>query len=176
MKKAFVVLLLLTLIFATAIAEEDDDYIEAWAMCQPDSYINIRRFAKKDAEVSGMLYLGDKVFLDGKTKRGFVHCVGLNNEDGEGWVAKGYLVYSEPTADGHKYEIKSNGRVAARRTVKGTRRRWLHDGDVITVYSISAEWCLTSEGFVKTDCIDLDQRMDIEPTDPDEMTWEDDAA
>ena len=153
----------------------ETEYTEAWVLCQPDSYINIRAFPKKDAEKSGYLMSGDRIFVDGSSKRGFMHVYGVT-EAGEGWVAKGYIVYSEPYADGHRYPVHAKGRVAARRTVNGTRRRWLHDGDILTVYMVSDEWCLTSQGFVKTEYIDLTSRQDCENVDPLGMTWEDEDA
>lgn len=157
-----------------AIAEENEDnWTEAWVLCQPDSWVNSRRFPKKDGEINAYLFSGTKIFLDGKQKRGFVHAVGMNSEDGDGWVSKGFIVYSEPVEDGHRYPVRATGRVAARRAVGGTRRRWLHDGDEVTVYMISDEWCLTNEGFVKTEFIDLDSRLDIDtPASPEDMTWE----
>lgn len=174
MKKALIALLLLALIFATTCYAEK--ITEAWVLCQPNSYINVRPFPKKDTERSGYLMSGDRIFIDGTEKRGYMHVYGIT-EAGEGWVFKGYIVYSEPYEDGHRYPIHAKGRVAARRTVGGTRRKWLHDGDILTVYMVSDEWCLTSQGFVKTEFIDLESRQDIdEPTDPDLMTWEDDAA
>lgn len=179
MKKRLVVLgLLLLLMFTvctTAIAGEDKYDTEAWVLCQPDSWVNSRRFPKKDGEINAYIFPGTRIFLDGKEKRGFVHAVGMNSEDGDGWVSKGFIVYSEPCEDGHVYPISSTGRVACRRSIGGTRRRWLYDGDILTVYMVSEEWCLTSEGFVKTEFIDLESRMDIDsPTDPDDMTWEED--
>ena len=176
---AFVVVIALTIIALfcpEAIAEDDEDWIEAWVLCQPDSWVNSRRFPKKDAEVNAYLFSGDKIFLDGKQKRGFAHCSGMNNEDGEGWVYKGFLVYSEPVPDGHVHPIDAKGRVACRRYVDGTRRCWVYDEDPVTVYMISDEWCLTNKGFIKTEFIDLTTRLDIsELTDPSEMTWEDET-
>lgn len=183
---SFIIALLMVigLVFAAAwigisigLAEEDEEYIEAWVLCQPNSWVNSRRFPKKDAEVNAYLDSGTKLYLDGKTKRGFAHCVGMNNEDGEGWVYKGFLVYSEPVPDGHVYPIDAKGRVACRRYVNGTRRCWAHKDDPVTVYMVSDEWCLTNKGFIKTEFIDLTTRLDIsKPTDPDEMTWEEEDA
>ena len=176
MKKALLwfALFLVLIVGTVSVHAEDDHYIEAWVLCQPDSYINIRSFAKKDAAVAGYLWSGDRIWLDGKSRKGFMHCVGMGIEPGDGWVAKGYIVYSEPREDGHVYRIDSNGRVAARRTVGGTRRRWMRNGDEVTVYMVSGEWCLTSQGFIKTDCIDLTTPIDIDNMDPDDMMWEED--
>lgn len=179
MKKALLALtLVLALIFAAfGMAEDyDDRYEDAWVLCQPDSYINIRTFANKRSEVAGYLYSGDHVLLDGATKNGYYHVI-VGVEAGEGWIKKGYVIRSKPERDGHVYPISANGRVAARRTVNGTRRRWMHDGDEVKVYMRSEEWCLTNQGFIITECIDLESRMDIDQmSDPEDMTWEDEAA
>ena len=177
MKRRLIALILvLALIFAIPIVSfAEEEYEEAWVLCQPDSWVNSRRFPKKDGEVNAHLFPGTKIFIDGKQKRGYIHAVGIMSEDGDGWVSKGFIVYSEPRQDGHVYQIRTTGRVACRRSIGGTRRRWLYDGDILTVYMVSDEWCLTSEGFVKTEFIDLESRQDIEnQTDPDDMTWEED--
>ena len=114
--------------------------------------------------------------MDGVSKNGYYHVI-VGVEAGEGWIKKGYVVHSKPERDGHVYPISANGRVAARRTVNGTRRRWMHDGDEVKVYMRSEDWCLTNQGFIKTECIDLESRMDIDQmSDPEDMTWEDEAA
>lgn len=159
----------ITLIFVTSAHGEE---IEAWVLCQPDSFIYVRSFPKKTSDPLGYLYSGDRVFLDGKAKGNFVHIINANTESGDGWVSKGYIVHSEPYEDGHVYRIEASGRVSARRTVGGTRRRWLHTNDIVTVYMVSEDWCLTSQGFIRTSCIDLSQRQDIDDMDPGEMTWE----
>lgn len=171
MKRRLIALLFfIALIFATTCHSEE--LTEAWVLCQPNSYINVRQFPKKTAEPTGYLMSGDLIFIDGTQKRGYMRIYGVT-EAGEAWVSKGYIVYSEPYEDGHRYPVRSKGRVAARRTIGGTRRRWLRDGDILTVYMVSDEWCLTSQGFVKTDFIALDSRVDIDtPTNPDDMTWE----
>ena len=157
MKKALIALVMvLALIFATtgSYAEKESGLKEAWVLCQPDSYINIRTNPKKNSEVSGYLLSGDKILTDGKQRNGYLHILGYT-ENGEGWVSKGYVVYSEAVQDGNQYKIDAKGRVACRRSVNGTRRRWLLNGDILTVYMVSDEWCLTSEGFVKTEFIDF---------------------
>ena len=172
MKKLIALALLIALIFSFTSANTEKKYTQAWVLCQPDSYINVRAFPKKTSEVIGRLFSGDYIYVDGKTKKGFAHC-DVAVEGGEGWVYKGFLVYSEPIPDGHVYPIEAKGRVACRRDVNGTRRCWVHNGDPVRVYMISDEWCLTNKGFIKTKFIDLTTRLDIsEPTDPATMSWE----
>lgn len=172
---AFVLFIALIFAICCTSSYAEEDYTMAWVLCQPDSWVNSRRFPKKDGEVNARLFPGDKILLDGKQKHGFMHAVGIASEDGDGWVSEGFIVYSEPNQDGHDHLVKAKGRVACRRSIGGTRRHWLRDGDILTVYLISDEWCLTNEGFVKTEFIDLESRVDIgESTNPDDMTWEND--
>lgn len=164
-------IVLLGCIYTIANAEEPTD---AWVLCQPDSYINVRYSHNKSSEVIGWLLSGDPIHLDGLEKNGYLHIVNFSNEYGEGWVAKGFVVRSEPVQDGHEYLVQAKGRVAARRTVEGHRRCWLHNNDILTVYMRSNDWCLTNQGFVKTEFIDLDCPLDIPTPSPDEMTVEED--
>ena len=65
---------------------------ERWAICQPDSYLNIREKPKKTANIGGWLYLGDRVETDGKMQNGYLHIVNASTESGDGWVAARYLM------------------------------------------------------------------------------------
>ena len=123
---------------------------EAWVLCQPDSYVNIRTKPKSKSKILGRRECGEKVELDGKVKNGFAHCINLALEDTEGWISTGYLVYSEPKAENCATEITSKGRVACRRSVDGKRRCWVKNGTPITVHYSSAEWSVTDKGFIKT--------------------------
>ena len=176
MKKRFVALFVVfAMIFSAGYADEYDHCVEAWVLCQPGSYVHVRSNPSRNSQDNGSLYSGDRIFLDGHTDNGFAHCVLMHNEAGEGWVSKGFIVYDKPLQDGRKYMIFANGRVACRRAIGGDRRKWLHDGDVLTVYMVSLEWCLTSQGFVKTDCIDLKNPIvEGRNLDPDGLLWEDD--
>ena len=172
MKKALIALFL-ALIFATTCCAEE--LTEAWILCQPDSRVNVRTKPKKSSAVSGYLYMGDRIFLDGEEKYGFVHCVDLGTEAGEGWVSEGFVIYSEPRPIGHDYCISAKGRVACRRSKNGSRRQWVRDGDIVRVYMAGDGWCLTNCGFIKSEFVDLNSRQDIlESSDPNEMTWEED--
>lgn len=138
--------LLLVLLFNRAWGEE------GWIMCQPDSYVNIRESPGKGGRVSGYLELGDAVQTDGH-RNGYTHVTGISSESGEGWVASGYIVTDEPQVETVDAWIDAEGRVACRRAIGGNRRKWLHAGDELTLYASSAEWSITSEGFVKTQYI-----------------------
>ena len=127
-----------------------------WILCQPDSWVYARTSPKKKSMELGRLECGEMVYTDGITKNGFVHVYDLNFESSEGWVSKGYVVYDEPYSPRFpETQIKSNGRVSARRTINGKRRCWVKDGQSVRVYMASKEWCVTNKGFIKTKFIEL---------------------
>ena len=127
-----------------------------WILCQPDSWVYARMNPKKKSMELGKLECGDMLYTDGRTKNGFLHVWGLTFETGEGWVSKGYIIYDEPFVPRFQdTQVKSNGRVSARRTINGKRRCWVKDGQSIKVYMASAEWCVTNKGFIKTKFIEL---------------------
>ncbi len=149
----FIVVIQCICFLSVGMAEED--LVQAWVLCQPDSWINIRGSASKDGSYEGMLISGDEIWTDGRSRNGYIHCENMTIEAGAGWVYEGYVVYSEPVAIDGYCRIISKGRVACRRTIDGTRRKWLKDGDMIFVYSASDEWALTDVGFVQCSYIDL---------------------
>jgi len=156
-KIALLILLVLAVIFINywfmthARAEER----ECWILCQPDSWVNTRIKPTKKSEELGRLECGDKILTDGKVKNGYLHVYGLWFEMGEGWVKKGYIVYDEPYKPPFvDNNIKSNGRVQARKTINGKRRCWLQDGQEIKVYMMTDEWAVTNKGYVQSKFIE----------------------
>lgn len=142
----FGMFLVLVLLFNRAWGEE------GWIMCQPDSFVNIRESPGKGGRVVGYLELGDAIQTGGH-RNGYTHVTGISNESGEGWVASGYIVTDAPQVETVAAKVDADGRVACRRAIGGNRRKWLHAGDALTLYASSAEWSITSEGFVKTQYI-----------------------
>lgn len=174
MKKFLLIFFLLIWFMCICAAGSKAD--DAWVLCQPDSYVNVRSNPKATASITGRLYAGDRVCLEGRTRNGYIHVSGVASEAGEGWVSEGFLVQNMPEEDGHIYRIEASGRVACRRGIDGTRRRWLRTDDVLMVYMRSDEWCLTSQGFVQTEYIDFSVPVDFHSElDPDDMTWEQDG-
>ena len=135
---------------------EDEDYEVAYAICAKDDHVNIRMFPNKKQDPIGFLDPGDEVWLDGRKKNGFVHCVGLGIEGGEGWVYAGYLVGDKPVAMNRSATIVSKGRLAARKCVDGKRTRWLKPLASVKVYFWSDEWCVTNCGYVRSEYLELD--------------------
>ena len=127
-----------------------------WVICQPGDYVNARINASGRSEIVGRYDAGDMVILDGKRKNGFLHVVDASFEVDECWVCEGYIVYDKPVyIGGDIFTVTSNGRLAARKRIGGQRRKWLNNGDEIRVWYMSDAWCVTDQGFVKTEYIDL---------------------
>jgi len=152
----FVVIFLLLIPLSEGIAEEDIYYV----LCTEEGRVNVRSSPRKEAWLDGYLYVGDAIVVDDHSN-GFAHSSDLSIESGEGWVSEGYLVKDAPTYDGGTYPIKSNGRVSCRQWINGKRSKWLDHGDSVTIIFRSDEWCLTTDGYVRTEFIDLDWRQDV---------------
>ena len=162
MRKRAIVLIVLAvaLILAKnqpyACCESEDGY---FTICQPDSSVCVREHAKRTSQQTGYLTLGDWVASDGRTENGYTHVIGIT-EAGEGWVFSGSLVEDEPVIEEKEARIKSNGRVACRRYVNGARRKWLKNGDKVVVYAWCEEWCITNQGFIKTEYLSAEQNTE----------------
>ena len=136
-------------------AEADAGTSTAWILCQPGDWVNVRRRASTRSESLGRLETGDTVRITGKTKDGFAHAL-VSLEEAEGWVFGGYLVFDEPVPmDGRTATVRSSGRVACRKCVEGGRRCWVNDGDQVSVFYRTAEWCVTNKGFIKTEYLEV---------------------
>lgn len=135
--------------------EHEEEYEIAYAICTKGDIVHIRPFPNTKHESCGWLDPGDIVYLDGKKKNGFLHCVGLNVESGEGWVHKGYLVKDEPIYVNKKATIVSKGKLRARKYVNGKRTRWLKPNATLIVYYWSDEWCSTNCGYVQSKYLQL---------------------
>lgn len=137
----------------TAFADQNEYYI----ICNPDSYVHVRKTPKKGGEETGQLYCGDRVVTDGKRKNGYLHCIDLSTEYGEGWVHLGYIVSDQPKIIEGYGIITSNGRVATRRWINGKRSSWIRDGTRVRILAISEEWTLTVRGFIKSEYLEVEQ-------------------
>ena len=136
----------LCIVLLCGVAAAETGYI----MCQPDSYVNIRLSPKNSAEVIGRYELGQEVQTDGKKRNGFLHLVDLGLEETEGWVFAGFVSRDGLTIRTVSARISAEGRVACRKSIKGNRRKWLHNGDLVTVYAFSDSWAVTNQGFIQT--------------------------
>lgn len=132
-----------------------DELHEAWVICQPGDYVNVRNKATRKSASCGYLECGDSFLTDGKTKNGFVRCYGIG-EAGEGWIHSGYVVYDEPIKVNRMGYSVSNGKLFSRRYIGGKTLHILHNLDEFKVYWWTEEWCVTDKGFIKSKFIELD--------------------
>lgn len=139
--------------FSEARADDYDDVTEAYVLCV--DYVNVRPFPNRKGDPLGRLESGDKVFLDGRKKNGFLHVIDTGMED-SGWVYAGYIVYDEPVRVYQSATIVSKGRLRARKYVNGKRTRWLKPLASVKVYWWSDEWCCTNCGYIQTKYLELD--------------------
>jgi hypothetical protein len=134
----------------------EEGYEIRYAICTKGDRVNVRPFPNTKSEPSGWLEPGDVVYLDGKKRNGFCHCVGLNTEAGDGWVHKGYLVDDPPELVNRTGVIAARSKVKARKNVGGARTRWLKPGGTVRVSYWSDIWCVTDCGYVMSKYIELD--------------------
>lgn len=146
MRKVFALLFFAVLIVSTATADESGLW-SVWVMCQPDSYVNVRDFPKTKAREAGYVELGQELKTDGVTRNGFLHIDGF---EGGGWIYSGFVSTDPVTVAMVDTEIMSKGRVACRRYINGTRRKWLKRGEKVTVYAFAYDWAVTDQGFVQS--------------------------
>ena len=154
------IILVLVIVGAICLIENvgfaEELYNEAYVICQPNDFVNVRERPSSRSTIVGRYETGDKVLLDGIEKGGFSHIVHTGLETEDAWICTAYLVYDKPEWANQSATVVSKGRLAARKNINGKRRCWLKNGDSVKVYWLSNEWCVTDRGFVKTDFIDLD--------------------
>lgn len=143
MKRIIIFLVCLFLVFPAA---ADPVYI----LCQPDSFVNVREFPKKTGNVCGRLELGQEVETDGVKKNGYLHIIGTGFEGIDTWVHAGFVTFYPVSVLTMQTEIVSKGRVACRRSIKGTRRKWLKNGTKTVIFAFADDWAITNQGFIQT--------------------------
>lgn len=140
--------------FASAKAGPYDNITEGYILC--DDFVYIRRHPNNKDEPLGRFETGDMVYLDGRKRNGYLHCIDLSLEMCEGWVSKRYIVYDKPIKVNQRATIVSKGRLAARKNVNGKRTRWLKPLASVMVYWWSDEWCVTDCGYLMTKYLELE--------------------
>lgn len=141
MKRFLIVLLCLLIVCVSAIADT------VYVLCQPDSFVYVRAFPVKGSEQAGYAELGDALETDGVKKNGFLHVGGF---EGDAWINIGFVTEYPVTIFNGKTQINSKGRVACRRSINGTRRKWLKDGTEVVIYAFADDWAVTNQGFIQT--------------------------
>lgn len=132
-----------------------EGYSERYAVCRPDDVVIVRERPKKTARAISELAPGQAVTVDGIEKNGYVHCIEMGSESGDGWVYGAYLVYEPPREVYLTGTVVSNGRLAARRWIGGPRVRWLKPMAEMRVYYLCGEWAVTSRGYVRSEFLEL---------------------
>jgi len=123
---------------------------EVWVLCQPESCVNLRAKPQKGAEIFGGTMCGSGLWTDGKQKGTWLHVVDLPAEESQGWISSRYIVYDRPEEINREMVVRADGRVACRKWIGGDVSGWANDGDRVTVYWKSADWAVTSRGYIKT--------------------------
>ena len=138
-------------------AQADGYQSEAWILCKPADWINVRLSPSKKSRSIGYLECGDNIWIDGKTKNGFVHLVRLGMEYEEGWVYAGYVTTEQPEMDGGSYTVIARKRVACRRWMDGPQidsKPWITNGTDVQVYARTETWSITSRGYIKSEYLE----------------------
>ena len=133
-----------------SIAKAEDEGERVWVLCHPDSYVTLRVKPGKNKDSFGGVTCGGTMLTDGKANKGYLHVYDLAAEEDSGWISIHYIVYDEPIEVNEPMRIKSDGRVACRKSVDGKIIKWLYDGDILTVFWASDEWSITNLGYVKS--------------------------
>lgn len=141
MKRILILLTALLMVSVTAVSET------VYVLCQPDSFVYVRAFPKRGAQVAGYAELGQELETDGERRNGFVKVEGF---EGDGWINAGFVTPFPVTVETVEGWVNSSGRVACRRSIKGTRRKWLSDGTDVTIYARADDWSITDKGFIQT--------------------------
>ena len=135
----------------SAIADEGRVFI----LCNPKTPVNVRRNAKKGAEITGRLDFGDWIDTDGKTKNGYLHVLNIT-EYGEGWIFAGYIVEDEPIKmTNARATVAATGRVMTYRWVNGMKNGYIDIGTDVIVLALSDEWAVTDHGYIKTEYLEV---------------------
>ena len=146
-----VVYILIVFIAIVVLCSAIDARADYFVLCKPGSEINVRAKAKLKSPVIATAFFGQRIKTDGQEKNGFVHAVNLNAETCTGWIYKGLLVEDEPIATGGQAQVFGAERVACRKYADGKVIRWAQDGENVRLYAISADWCVTDRGYLRTD-------------------------
>ena len=142
------ILLVMVMAVVSMTATAESELSEVWVLCQPDSFVNVRMHPRKDSESIGRLELGDMGYTDGKSKNGFLHIMYPGLEC-DGWISKGFISRTTVFVEKIHAKIASRGKVRCRRSVNGTRRKWLKNGSEIIVFGYGDDWAVTDYGFIQ---------------------------
>jgi len=146
----------LVVYFVQGLGLADGYESDAWIICRPGQFVNVREKPGKRAEVIGRFDAGDKFRTDWEIRDGWIHAKDLSLEITEGWIYVGYVSAWEPEArEGEAAEIIADGRVACREYCDGPRISgkggWVKPGQTVQIWYWTPEWCVTNRGYIKTE-------------------------
>lgn len=151
MRRIIIILLAVIISVSSAVCE---DYM-VFVLCDPRTPVNVRASPKKGSSIAGRLDFGDWAETDGEVRNGYLHIYGIG-EMGEGWIHAGYIVPDKPEKVEKAYgTISASGRVTSYRRIGGKRYKWLKIGDDVKIYALSAEWAVTSKGYIRTKYLEV---------------------
>ena len=131
---------------------------DAWVICQPGEYVNVRRNPGKQAEVIGWFNAGDSFRTDWEIRDGWLHAY-VSLEESEGWIYVGYVSAWEPEwKGGESAKVTASGRVACRKYCEGPRISgrggWVQPGQEVQIWYRTPEWCVTNRGYIRTEYLE----------------------
>ena len=156
---------IMAVVFKTAYtasrAAAEDTLAKCWVMVKPGDYVNVRRTPDRKGQEVGFLESGDWFMTDGTSADGWIRCYGVG-EYGEGWIYCGYVVTDRPEPAYEQYVCVAKQRAACRKWCGGPqiegKTGWIYNGTNVQVFYKSAEWCVTSRGYIKTEWLEVDPK------------------
>lgn len=148
----FIVLGVVWVLRGAGLAEADG---RCWVLCDPESCVRLRVGPRKTAAEFGSAECGTMLLTDSKERNGYLHVVDLAAEESEGWISVHYIVYDEPQEVNCSATVRSDGRVAVRKSVNGKITGWLKNGETIRVLWTSGEWSVTNRGYVMSEYLEM---------------------
>ena len=121
-----------------------------YVLGQPYSFVYVRETPKRGGRVCGYLDLGMELQAEGTVRNGFLRLEDGYFESAEAWVNLWFISRTPVVVETVEGWIESTWRVACRRSVNGTRRKWLADGQEVVIYARGDDWAVTDQGFIKT--------------------------
>lgn len=149
----------MALVFVTGAFSLASANMKMHVLCDPNSYVNIRKDPNSKAYIMGKLYAMDDVTVIASRTVGNTtwYQIDVFLESGNvGWVSGGFLVYDEISyyKTGVEAKIKAKGGVHSRKSIDGKIRSKIKDRSTVQVFLYSNEWCVTNRGYIKTKFID----------------------
>ena len=148
----FIVLGVIWVLRGVGLAEADG---RCWVLCDPESHVTLRSGAGRKKLPVGSAECGTMLLTDSKERNGYLHVVDLAAEESEGWISVHYIVYDEPKKVNCSATVRSDGRVAVRKSVNGKITGWLKNGETIRVIWTSGEWSVTNRGYVMSEYLEM---------------------